>query len=180
MIADPHCHTVASDGMVGPAELVKAAVDAHLDLIAVTDHDTMDSVNEAQAHGESAGIVVVAGQEVTTKWPSQTHLMGWFLDRPVKRGMSVEDYIKLGGPMIEKQGFSEREIARKADQFGNIVQVFSTYESRVLASDPKPFARGINSFQLWNDGTRWWIVTILWQEEDPSNPLPSQYLPGGH
>ncbi|TME72098.1 MAG: PHP domain-containing protein [Chloroflexi bacterium] len=93
MIADPHCHTVASDGMVSPAELVKAAVDAHLDLIAVTDHDTMDSVNEAQSHGESAGIVVVAGQEVTTKWPSQTHVMGWFLDKPVKRGMSVEDTV---------------------------------------------------------------------------------------
>src|SRR5437764_5891667 len=80
--------------MVSPAELVKAAVDAHLDLIAVTDHDTMDPVNEAQAHGESAGIVVVAGQEVTTKWPSQTHLMGWFLDRPVRRGMSVEDTVE--------------------------------------------------------------------------------------
>ena len=93
MIADPHCHTVASDGMVSPAELVKAAVDAHLDLIAVTDHDTMDSVKEAQARGESAGIVVVAGQEVTTKWPAQTHVMGWFLDKPVKRGMSVEDTV---------------------------------------------------------------------------------------
>src|SRR2546421_5438637 len=93
MIADPHCHTIASDGMVSPAELVKAAVDADLDLIAVTDHDTMDSVNEARAHGESGGIVVVAGQEVTTKWPSQTHVMGWFLDKPVKRGMSVEDTV---------------------------------------------------------------------------------------
>src|SRR5436309_9057975 len=79
--------------MVSPAELVKAAVDAHLDLIAVTDHDTMDSVKEAQAHGESAGIVVVAGQEVTTKWPAQTHVMGWFLEKPIKRGMSVEDAV---------------------------------------------------------------------------------------
>src|SRR6478736_3197819 len=80
--------------MVTPADLVKAAVDAHLDLIAVTDHDTMDSVKEAQAHGDSAGIVVVAGQEITTKWPAQTHVMGWFLQRPVKRGMSVEDTVE--------------------------------------------------------------------------------------
>jgi len=36
LIADPHCHTTSSDGMVSPAELVKAAVAAHLDLIAVT------------------------------------------------------------------------------------------------------------------------------------------------
>src|SRR5437879_3768891 len=38
-IADPHCHTTASDGMVEPAELVQAAVSARLDLIAVCDHD---------------------------------------------------------------------------------------------------------------------------------------------
>ena len=53
MIADPHCHTLSSDGMVTPRELVAAAVAAHLDLIAVTDHDTMESVREAQTGLES-------------------------------------------------------------------------------------------------------------------------------
>ena len=91
--ADPHCHTTASDGMVTPAELVNAAVKAGLDLIAVTDHDTMDSVKETQAHGEEAGLTVVAGQEVTTKWPAQTHIVGWFLETPVKRGMSLDDTV---------------------------------------------------------------------------------------
>ena len=93
MIADPHCHTLSSDGMVTPRELVAAAVAAHLDLIAVTDHDTMESVREAQRWGEGAGLIVVAGQEVTTRWPAQTHVMGWFLEKPVKRGMSVEDTV---------------------------------------------------------------------------------------
>jgi predicted metal-dependent phosphoesterase TrpH len=93
VIADPHCHTLASDGMVSPAELVQAAVAAHLDLIAVTDHDTMASVKEAQSRGDSAGIVVVAGQEITTRWPAQTHVMGWFLEKPVQRGMSIEDTV---------------------------------------------------------------------------------------
>jgi hypothetical protein len=37
---------------------------------------------------------VVPGQEVTTKWPAQTHLLGWFLERPVKRGMSLEDSVE--------------------------------------------------------------------------------------
>jgi predicted metal-dependent phosphoesterase TrpH len=94
VIADPHCHTLASDGMVTPRELVDAAVAARLDLIAVTDHDTMDSVKEAQAHGDRAGIAVVAGQEITTKWPAQTHVLGWFLEKPVRRGMSLEDTVK--------------------------------------------------------------------------------------
>ncbi len=92
-LADPHCHTTASDGMVTPAELVDAAVKAHLDLIAVTDHDTMAGVKEVQERGEAAGLAVVAGQEVTTKWPAQTHVMGWFLERPIKRGMSLEDSV---------------------------------------------------------------------------------------
>jgi hypothetical protein len=91
--ADPHCHTFASDGMVTAAELVDAAVKAGLDLIAVTDHDTMDSVHEAQARGEAVGLTVVAGQEVTTKGPAQTHILGWFLEKPVKGGMSLEDTV---------------------------------------------------------------------------------------
>jgi len=79
--------------MVKPAELVAAAVKAGLDLIAVTDHDTMASVREAQARGEEAGLTVVAGQEITTKWPAQTHIVGWFLEKPVQRGMSLEDTV---------------------------------------------------------------------------------------
>lgn len=92
--ADPHCHTLASDGMVTPAELVAAAVAARLNLIAVTDHDTMASVAEVQEHGAAAGVEVVAGQEITTRWPAQTHMLGWFLERPVRSGMSLEDTVK--------------------------------------------------------------------------------------
>jgi len=93
VIADPHCHTTASDGMVSPAELVKAAAQAHLDLIAVTDHDTMRSVRDAQAYGEDAGVKVVAGEEITTAWPAQTHMMGWFLTSSVRRGMTLADTV---------------------------------------------------------------------------------------
>jgi hypothetical protein len=91
--ADPHCHTLSSDGMVSPADLVEAAVGAKLDLIAVTDHDTMASVNEVRQRGEAAGLAVVSGQEVTTAWPAQTHLMGWFLTSPVRSGMSLADTV---------------------------------------------------------------------------------------
>jgi hypothetical protein len=79
--------------MVTPAELVDAALNAHVDLIAVTDHDTMASVKEVQQRGEGAGLIVVPGQEITTRWPATTHLMGWFLEKPVKRGMSLEDSV---------------------------------------------------------------------------------------
>ena len=79
--------------MVSPAALVDAAVKAGIDLIAITDHDTMDSVRETQSRGEAAGLTVVAGQEVTTKGPAQTHILGWFLEKPIARGMSLEDTV---------------------------------------------------------------------------------------
>jgi hypothetical protein len=72
-------------------------------------------------------------------------------------------------------GFFEREIARRTDCFGNICQVFSTYESRHAASDATPFQRGINSIQLLRDGNRWWIASVVWDVERPDNPIPAQY-----
>ena len=88
MKADPHCHTNASDGMVTARELVEAAVAGGLDLIAITDHDTM-----AQAWADHPGITVVRGEEITTRWPAQTHVLAWFLEKPIRRGMSIEDTV---------------------------------------------------------------------------------------
>ncbi len=86
-----------------------------------------------------------------------------------------DEYISRSAPFLEKEGFFENEKARRVDMYGNIAQVFSTYESR-HAPGEKPFARGINSFQLLNDGTRWWVVTIYWLGETPDNPIPKKYL----
>jgi uncharacterized low-complexity protein len=88
-----------------------------------------------------------------------------------------EQYAAYADTYFQKNGFAEREIARHADRYGDIMQIFSTYESRRDPNDETPFARGINSFQLFYDGTRWWVVTIYWQEESPENPLPKEYLP---
>jgi hypothetical protein len=79
--------------MVTPQQLVDAAVKAGLDVIAVTDHDTMASVRETRARGEEAGLGVIAGEEITTRWPAQTHILAWFLREPVRGGMSIEDTV---------------------------------------------------------------------------------------
>ncbi|HSK73153.1 MAG TPA: hypothetical protein VK892_15755 [Pyrinomonadaceae bacterium] len=93
--------------------------------------------------------------------------------------VTPEDYIKRTEPFFNKEGFHEREIARTTEIYGNIAHVFSTYEtfkSQSEMSNKKPFMRGINSIQLLNDGTRWWIISIYWQAETPDNPLPKKYL----
>ena len=95
---------------------------------------------------------------------------------PTLRMWDVEQYISTAGPRLESGGFFELEIARRTEQYGGVVHAFSTYESRRAASDPTPFARGINSIQLWFDGKRWWVVTIYWEGERPVNPIPARYL----
>jgi hypothetical protein len=92
------------------------------------------------------------------------------------RVLTVDEYIERASGFFAKEGFYEREAARQTEQFGQIVHVFSTYESRHAPDDAKPFQRGINSIQLMNDGKRWWVVTIFWQGEDEKNPLPDKYL----
>lgn len=92
------------------------------------------------------------------------------------RVLTVEDYVQRAGTRFEKEGFFEREVARRTETFGNIAHLFSTYESRHTKDDAKPFQRGINSIQLMNDGKRWWVVTIFWQGEDEKHPLPEKYL----
>jgi hypothetical protein len=92
------------------------------------------------------------------------------------RVLTVDEYVQRAGAFFEKEGFFEREAARRVETFGNIAHVFSTYESRHAREDAKPFQRGINSIQLMNDGKRWWVVTIFWQGEDEKHPLPGKYL----
>jgi hypothetical protein len=90
--------------------------------------------------------------------------------------LDVEEYIARVEPLFREQGFYETEIARRTEQFGQIAQVWSTYESRHAEDDPEPFMRGINSFQLFHDGDRWWIVNIYWQHESATHPIPEKYL----
>jgi hypothetical protein len=87
-----------------------------------------------------------------------------------------EGYVERASKFFATEGFYEREVARRAEEYGHIVHVWSTYESRHKPDDPKPFARGVNSIQLMNDGQRWWVVGILWESETPRTPLPEKYL----
>ncbi|TVR56843.1 MAG: hypothetical protein EA421_02270 [Gemmatimonadales bacterium] len=88
--------------------------------------------------------------------------------------------ITPGGPLeacSRSQGCFEWEIHRTVQRFGSIAQVMSTYEA-ATTPDGEPFVRGINSIQLTWDGERWWIVSWIYDEERPDNPIPAEFLPG--
>ena len=91
------------------------------------------------------------------------------------RASTPDEYATRAQDFFSKEGFFENSVSNRVEEWDHIAHVWSTYESR-HAKGEKPFARGINSFQLINDGTRWWILTIYWEGEDPSHPLPEKYL----
>lgn len=79
--ADLHCHTTASDGTFSPHELVREAAKRGLSAIAVTDHDSVDSVREAMDAGRCEGVEVVPGVEISTDVDSgEVHVLGYYLD----------------------------------------------------------------------------------------------------
>ena len=90
------------------------------------------------------------------------------------RPRTVEAYVTGAGGYFAQHGFFESPIVSRVQTFGNVAQVFCSYESRGAAGEA-PFARGINSIQLAYDGKRWWVVSILWDEERPDNPLPKEF-----
>jgi hypothetical protein len=89
--------------------------------------------------------------------------------------MTPDEYAQRAGANFEKTAFYEAEVARRVEMFGAIAHVFSTYESR-RAPGEKPFARGINSFQLVHNAKGWQVMTILWDSEREGNPIPEKYL----
>ena len=80
--------------------------------------------------------------------------------------MTPDEFVAKNTPYLQEHGFFERPVDTHVERFRDVAQVWSRYESRNASSDEKPFARGVNSFQLVRDGDRWRVLTILWQEEN--------------
>jgi hypothetical protein len=97
-------------------------------------------------------------------------------DRPYARVMEHQDFVDGSDSLFVQNGFVEREIHRVTRSYGNIVQVFSTYEEHRTADGPVA-RRGINALQLFWDGARWWIASAIWFDEDPTHPIPGEFLP---
>jgi hypothetical protein len=93
------------------------------------------------------------------------------------RIVSIDAFIERSSRNVAREGFYEKEIARRTDAFGSIVHVFSTYEHRHRLDDQEPFRRGINSIQLLKDAGRYWVVSVYWDSERDEAPIPAQYLP---
>ncbi len=85
-----------------------------------------------------------------------------------------EEHISAVSGYTVERGFTEREIGREVVSYGTITHVFSTYE--YTTEDESLSGRGINSFQLFYDGTRYWITSIIWSQESPEHPIPDTFI----
>jgi hypothetical protein len=92
------------------------------------------------------------------------------------RGGSLEDYISRNAAILEKEGFTERELGRRVEMWGGLATAWSAYDGRT--ANGSFHERGINSFQLVKVDGKWLVASILWQEETPENPLPGSLLKG--
>lgn len=80
--ADLHNHTTASDGLLTPSELVYWAKQKELEAIAITDHDSIDGIEEAIRKGQEIGVYVVPGIELNTQiGEKEIHILGYFIDK---------------------------------------------------------------------------------------------------
>jgi len=93
--------------------------------------------------------------------------------KPNVRMITFPEYVERVTPIVAKQGFYESEIKRSVREFGNVAQVFSSYEIRHNPGE-EPLVRGVNALQLYFDGQRWWIASIIWDTDRPGNPLPKE------
>ena len=92
------------------------------------------------------------------------------------RPVPPADYVARNSPYFAEHAFYEREIGRSTQRFGPLIEVLSAYEIREAPDAPAAAQRGVNAIQLFDDGRRLWIASVLWAAETPETPIPPELL----
>lgn len=85
--------------------------------------------------------------------------------RAVPNVMTIDQFIETRSRFFEKESFFEWETDSRMYVCGSMAHVWSSYEAGRTLHGPL-IRRGVNSIQLWNDGSRWWILTTAWDAVD--------------
>jgi len=96
--------------------------------------------------------------------------------RPWIRVMTPAEWHADTAEFFASGDFYEIEVARRVERFGNIAWARSVYECRRHPGDPEILKRGVNSIQLFHDGERWWVLSVLWDNEREGLALPAEWL----
>ena len=178
----------APAGAPAPPPLV-GTIAAHPDWPAAENPSEVDTVD----HLVASLYDVISGPAGQRDWDRFRALfvpdgrLGWIVpesaatkDKPARKGdaflLTPDMFMQQNDSYFKTHGFFERSIANRVEEFGNLVQVWSTYESRNAKDDSQPFTRGINSMQIVHAQGRFWIASVLFDDERPGLTLPEKYL----
>ncbi len=92
-----------------------------------------------------------------------------------KQTRNTKEYINEIGNRVDKVKFHIKQLHSVKERFGDMAHVFSTYEESGTPIS-KSVLRGLHSYQLWYDGERWWIYSMLWHSEREDAQIPQKYL----
>ncbi len=113
MSPDLHTHSTASDGTLTPTQLLARAAAAGVEVLALTDHDTLDGLAEAAAAAASLGVTLIPGAELSVTWNGRTiHIVGLGLDQdsaPLNAGLAR---------LLAYHDWRAEEIGRRLDKHG--------------------------------------------------------------
>jgi hypothetical protein len=101
-------------------------------------------------------------------------------DKPARKGdaffLTPDMFMQQNDQYFKTNSFFERSIVKRVEEFGNLVEVWSTKESRDAKDDAQPSSRGIDSFQIVHAHGRFWIASLIFDDERPGVTLPAKYL----
>ena len=113
MLADLHCHTTASDGGLPAITLVDRAIERGVELLSITDHDTLDGYLAAKQHAQARGLSLVSGIELSSTWAKlNVHVVGLqvdvqspqLLEAVAKQKVARQQRARMIGQRLEKKG----------------------------------------------------------------------------
>ncbi|MGB9865956.1 PHP domain-containing protein, partial [Fervidobacterium gondwanense] len=112
MVLDLHTHTTASDGTLKPKELIQKAQTIGLEVLAITDHDTISGFDELDSVVEETDITVIKGVEISADYPTDSlHILGY----------NIKDSLRVAhvlNELIEYRNKRNEIILEKMNQFG--------------------------------------------------------------
>lgn len=116
---DLHCHSRASDGTLTPSEVVERAVAQQVDVLALTDHDTLQGLDEARQSATTTGLKLIAGVEISVTWNKSTvHVVGL--------GFDSHNAVLQAGLLTNRAGRDER--ARRMGEALARLGILGAYE----------------------------------------------------
>jgi predicted metal-dependent phosphoesterase TrpH len=154
---DLHIHTTASDGVLSPAEVVRVAIDKGLEVIAITDHDTTDGVDQALAAASGGHLEVIPAIELSAEeGPREVHILGYYIDhhdealqeklavlRRARQERALKMVKKLEGLGMPVSWERVEEIAGQTSAFGRPHIAKALIERGYVASVNEAFDRYI-------------------------------------